>query len=133
MYYQILETAPPAGFQMPMGQWRVRTVERIVGGVPQVGFRVTTVSEGAPSPGFVNILPGGVANTVNTTYNAYFGGTFYLGNWQEIELPLTGGGSVRAVVAAGSIVTGLGILAAFVFVLYKKRTGMVNARYSRSL
>jgi len=136
MYYQIIEISPPAGFQMPMGQWRVRTVERVVGGVTEVGFRVVTVSEGAPSPGFVNILPGGAGNTVNATYNAYFGGTFYLGNWLIIDLPLTGGmGGATTIIVAGSIVMGFGMIAVVVVFLHKKRMRTVAAsgRYSRTL
>ncbi|MCL2406076.1 MAG: hypothetical protein FWC92_11115, partial [Defluviitaleaceae bacterium] len=133
MYYQLIETVPPAGFQMPMGQWRIRSVERVVGGVTQTGFRVETISEGVSVPGFVNILTGGVGNTFNTTYGAYFGGTFYLGNMVMFELPLTGGSGSTVVFITGSIFIGMVMIAAFIYVVLKKRMRVAvnKSRYSR--
>ena len=101
MYYQLIETSPPPGFQMPMGQWRIKSVARTVGGSTEIGFQVQTISEGIPAPGFVNILPTGIGNTPNTTYGGYFGGTFYLGNWPLSDLPLAGGSGARVFIIAG--------------------------------
>ncbi|MCL2378271.1 MAG: LPXTG cell wall anchor domain-containing protein, partial [Defluviitaleaceae bacterium] len=130
MYYQLIETVAPAGFQMPMGQWRVRPVERVVGGVTQTGFRVETISEGAPVPGFVNILAGGAGNTFNTTYGAYFDGSFYLGNWLQIELPLTGGSGNAVVIAAGVMVVGMAMMAAYVLLVKRRCKGWLSRQTS---
>jgi len=84
-YYQLIETAAPSGFQMPMGEWRIR--------VP------ITANDDEPILVITHI--GGVNMPGITRVGAY---TYNIANWPEIRLPHTGGlggGTMQMIMYAG--------------------------------
>ena len=104
-YYHLVETLPPAGYQLPLGQWRIVAVTRDDG--EEIGFRITY--QGDSPPAFANI--GG-----DFEDSAHFGGTFFVGNRLEFELPIFGG-------------TGTSIMIKFAGVLILMTTLIVAVRY----
>ena len=65
--YQLVETAAPPGFQLPLGQWRISVSEDgSISSIPVIGDSAT--------PAFV-----------------YIDGTWYLGNRPAFVIPLVGG------------------------------------------
>ena len=55
-----------------------------------------------------------------TTYNAFFGGTFYVGNMPDMYLPLTGGLGRNMIVAAG-VVAFMVAAAGAVWLVFRKQ------------
>ncbi|MCL2571574.1 MAG: InlB B-repeat-containing protein [Defluviitaleaceae bacterium] len=85
-YYQLVEVSPPAGYQMPMGQWRITVVEGIH---PAPATLDITAVGGEPMP---NITPGNAPET------------YLVLNWAVIILPMTGGMGTRLFMYAGVFV-----------------------------
>jgi hypothetical protein len=118
-YYQLIETVPPVGYQLPWGQWRIVAVQRASDGA--TGFRITY--QGDPTvPAFVNILANGGTNPIDTTYNAHFGGTFYVGNRLTLDLPVLGGLG-RDMFLIGGLLTLLLAMGGGTFYLRRVRRG----------
>ncbi|MCL2560146.1 MAG: hypothetical protein FWE07_06625 [Turicibacter sp.] len=86
MHYQLIETASPAGYTLPTGQWRIVAIDHENG--EEVGFRIT--SQGDSALAFANI--GGEFEN-----GAYFGGMFFVGNRLEFTLPIFGGTGISSV------------------------------------
>ena len=103
-YYHLIETLPPAGYMLPLGQWRIVTAMR--DSDETVGFQITY--QGDPPPAFANI--GGEFEN-----GAHFGGTFFVGNRLEFILPTFGGSGISIVAMfAGSLI----VIATFGFTLW---------------
>jgi len=85
--YQLVEIASPVGFMQPMGQWRIRVDES-----NPSGFSFEIIG-GLPVPVFVFIPPPEGIDDVE----------WYLGNWLDFSLPLTGGSGTRYMYMTGSI------------------------------
>jgi len=83
-HYQLIETAPPTGHQLPMGQWRISVTNPAAPANP--ALTVTAVG-GVPMP---PIAPGSAA------------GTYMVVNWSNITLPMAGGLGMRLFMVAGS-------------------------------
>ena len=113
-YYQMLETVPPIGYQMPMGQWRIVVNPVNPPTYPDRTFTVTRIG-GAPMP---NIIPD--PNTANAE-------TYFIINWLNHTLPLTGGsGSMPLLMAGGGVVFAAMIGGAVVMLRKRKE----NLRYA---
>jgi len=94
--YHLAEVNAPAGYQVPMGQWRITANSAAAGGL--------TIT----MPGNVSIPP-----------FTYLDGYFYVGNRQDFNLPMTGGHG-----AAPYIYSGIGVIALAMVIavyLYSKR------------
>jgi len=95
--YQLVEIAAPAGYQIPMGQWRI--THNIATSV----FTVVNISD-VNMPGAINSLDArldGVGAPVAGRLNLW-----YIGNWLQLELPLTGGvGASTHIAAVGTVIT----------------------------
>jgi len=93
--YQLVEVLAPAGYALPSVQWRLDV---------QNDGTITTglIGTGWPAPDFVY-------HTYNTVPNVRF-----LGNFEEFELPLSGGtGSNTHIFTAGGLaIIGLGVATA---------------------
>jgi len=106
-YHHLLEIAPPQGYQMPMGQWRITVNTPAIPGGPRT----------------LNITPmGGVSMPGITPMPAPATETYLIRNWRNIELPLTGNEGIRTVVIAGSAVM-LAALFGTGFIVLRKRKG----------
>jgi len=104
-YYHLVETLPPPGYTLPLGQWRIVAV---MGGEDEeeIGFQITY--EGVAPPAFANI--GGQFEE-----GAHFGGTLFVGNQLEFILPIFGGSGISIVVMFVGLLT---IMATFGFSLW---------------
>ena len=107
-YYQLIEVVAPEGFQLPFGQWRIVGMENAAG---EAGFRITAVGD-STVPAFVNI-----GGTHDASYDAHFGGTFYVGNRRNFDVPTLGGVGSRIFLILG---TGM-LLIAVGMTLHKMR------------
>jgi len=107
--YQIVEVVPPAGHQHPNVQWRTQMLA-----LPSVGFQHPEVIGAAfPAPEFRNMDPLAGSTT-----------RWFLGNFPDFELPLTGGiGSTNTLVYAmsGIILSGIGIAGLLILNAKRKR------------
>jgi len=97
-YYQLIETAPPAGYQPPMGQWRIYVAAATPPAHPTLS--ITPVGSTSMPP----IVPEGTP------------GVYRIINWPDFQLPLTGGVGMRMFILSGSGV----ILVAAGLLLYAK-------------
>jgi len=98
-YYQLVETVPPPGFQMPAGQWRItvnNTVPSTLSILPVSGLS----------------MPGIEPCTNPETYNIH--------NWPEFSLPLTGGGGIWAFMASAMAVITMA-MCGIAIAVYKRR------------
>jgi hypothetical protein len=88
--YHLVETAAPAGYRIPLGQWRIVFDDSVPG-----DFLITAKGE---VPAF-----------------AYLDGYFYVGNWQQLVLPLMGGMSSNIFFIFGTAVllAAMGMLLAY--------------------
>jgi len=95
-YYQLIETAPPAGHQMPMGQWRIR-VNSAMPATIRPTLTIDLIGD-LPMPDIIPINP-------------HSPQTYEIHNWTEFQLPLAGGSATNLHVFAGTflimIATGL--------------------------
>jgi len=83
-YYQLVEISPPYGYQLPMGQWRIRAIYG-----PPVGLSITPVGD-MPMPEIIGIGPPG---------------TYTIINWPAFSLPLTGGrGGIGNIALVGAVI-----------------------------
>jgi len=95
-HYQLIETVPPRGFQMPMGQWYI------------------TVNDTAP---FLTITPVG-GMPMPDIEPCTDPETFNIHNWPEFTLPLTGDMGVSLLLAlAGALVSAVAVV---ILVVHKK-------------
>jgi len=101
MYYQLVEVLSPLGYQMPMGQWRMRVLSGIPSAAPP-RLHITPISD-VQVPSITPVSP-----FIRQTYNIL--------NWREFELPLTGGSGITMYVLMG---TSLLMLAAGIMALVK--------------
>jgi len=110
--YQIIEETVPVGFQLPGGQWRLsHTLDTI-----------TNIFE-LNQPQNIGIvhIPSFV-HRVTPTYVPGEGNIYWhLGNFRQIELPLTGGVGNNIFTIFGTIVVGLAGVISLLIVLYMKR------------
>jgi len=105
-YYHLVETSVPVGFQIPMGQWRINIAD---------GFVISTTG-GLPMPEFVYVP----CNCESA--NCENEGVWFVGNWLQIILPLTGGeGSSMFLTTAGASVMGGAALLLLVLLCIKKK------------
>ena len=105
--YQLVEVLAPAGFQVPMGQWRLVYDNTVLGGV-----NITPIG-GVPIPE-IRYAPCS-CNTAGCE-----GGRWYVGNWVQFELPLAGGaGIIRFAMAGAAFILAAAGLSAYM-VLRKK-------------
>ncbi|MCL2570993.1 MAG: hypothetical protein FWE11_01190 [Defluviitaleaceae bacterium] len=91
--YRLIETAPPPGFQAPLGYWII-VVSEVSG-----SYVVTAVNNHASNPIFTQ-----------------HGGSWWVGNRADFELPLTGGMGTTVFFVSGSILIGLAILITVMFI-----------------
>jgi len=76
--YQLVETQAPVGFQRPMGQWRI-----VFDDSEPTGFVVTSIASTTIPP---------LQYVCTCTGSSCEGdGNWYLRNWPDFDLPLTGG------------------------------------------
>ena len=102
-HYQLLETIPPVGFQLPIGQWRI-TVDTAVKPAHPTLY-ITRIGESVPA-----ITP----CTAPETY--------LIINWANLALPFTGGRGARTFVLSGAVVVFLGFSGAAVMVGHKRKS-----------
>jgi len=103
--YQLVEVAAPAGFQTPLGQWRIVVDSNAPG-----GFTITNIG-GVAMPGFQRI-PG--SDPLPPDHVEWF-----LGNWQQMYLPLAGGGGRSTFTMAGAMALGIAGLMVSAIVIKK--------------
>jgi len=113
-HYHLIETTPPTGYILPLGEWRIIAIIR--DSDEEAGFRIRYQGD-STVPAFVNIiLPGGTSNPQDEDYNAHFGGTFFVGNRPILILPMSGAaGAAWLLMVAGLLL----ILTAFGFAIWR--------------
>ncbi|MCL2361438.1 MAG: hypothetical protein FWC73_06465 [Defluviitaleaceae bacterium] len=119
--YQLMEIVPPAGFQMPMGQWRIT--------VTSGNINNTIIIGGTPMPGMIRStdLPAIANHPISPRNNL-----FYVGNWDAFELPMTGGSGMNMVVLSGTLLFGVvAVLMVFAVVAAKKKA-VISTPYKHS-
>ncbi|MCL2361239.1 MAG: InlB B-repeat-containing protein [Defluviitaleaceae bacterium] len=127
-YYQLVEARPPAGFQLPFGQWRITVTGADQNNIQGTGLSTSVVGDSSGT-GTPTIVPrtnhfdvGGCSpnclstctNHVTNIYNA-----FLISNRRDIDLPMTGGTGIMVATATGSAVIGLGLA-----LLFLKKKGL---------
>ena len=87
-YYRLVEVAPPAGHQMPMGQWHLSVNSTM----PATSFPTLSIARigNISMPDIVPITP-------------FSPQTYLVHNWLDFELPLSGGGGTNMYVIAGTL------------------------------
>jgi len=105
-YFQLIEVSPPAGYQMPMGQWQIWVNSGIPSASPPT-LEITPVGD-LQMPGIDPIQP-----FVRQTYE--------IQNWRNFELPLAGGSGAGMFLLAGTslLVAAAGLM---IWVRLAKRT-----------
>jgi len=115
--YQIVEVMSPANFTRPAGQWRV---SHDIADAPNP-FYVTPIG-GFAIPQF---LRSNIANLASVSHpvTPTRSNLWYMGNWRNRDLPLTGGGgdSIVMITIAGVAMVGVAGVAGFVVISKKKR------------
>ena len=104
VYYQMMETVPPIGFQVPFGHWQIR--------YGAGGFNITVVGDTAP---IIHYIP------CNCNSNDCEGGRRFVGNVRDFNLPLTGGAGIVSFVTGGSVVLGAAFVAVWFIVINKAK------------
>jgi len=107
-HYQLVETVPPPGFQLPMGQWRITVDTAVMPLYPSLNIDPTS---GVSMPG---IVP---RSGYNETYNII--------NWDDFVLPLTGGSGTLAYVLSGAFVLFAAMVGTVIVVLRKRRKACI--------
>ena len=103
--YQLVEYGAPAGFTLPMGQWRI-----VVDETDPWGFRVETIG-GISMSRFVYVPDAPTPGEVR----------WFVGNSPQMELPLSGGSGISASLAvAGTVLVGAAVT--LLFVKFKQPT-----------
>jgi len=107
--YQLLEYRAPVGFQTPMGQWRIWQDAS-----DPLNITLHTQAIGNISiPAFVYIQPG---------FNDVIR---FLPNWEQLQLPFTGGSGTNTFIMTGSIALAL---ATIMIIIVKKKMPAKPAR-----
>ncbi|MCL2362241.1 MAG: hypothetical protein FWC73_10565, partial [Defluviitaleaceae bacterium] len=110
--YQLVENVVPSGFQPPFGQWRITMTTGSINDFTIIG--------GYSMPGAIRStnFPVSAGHPIDARANL-----FYIGNWEQFRLPLSGGTGTSILFA----VAGTMILAAAIveIVAIKKRKVMV--------
>ncbi|MCL2527658.1 MAG: hypothetical protein FWE42_04485 [Defluviitaleaceae bacterium] len=107
-YYQLIEAIPPAGHQMPMGQWRIR----VNSATPATAHPTLAVSDigFTPMPSILRMIPPNFP---------FVPQTYVIHNRADFNLPLTGGAGMQLPLAfAGTLLLST---AAVLFIVIKKR------------
>jgi len=106
-HYQLVETAPPAGYQMPMGQWRIT----VNSAIPATAHPILVVSDigSTPMPSIVRMIPPSFP---------FVPQTYLVHNMVDFELPLTGGTGMPLLLTFG----GTALLATATVLHIKTRT-----------
>jgi len=118
LYYHLVETSAPIGFEMPRGQWRIMANENTAG-----GFDISTTG-GMPMPGFNYILCSCGSPSCEDD------GQWFVSNWLPLELPLTGGDGISMFIPAVGISVMLwGVLQYYYY--YSNRTPGKKAKKNR--
>ncbi|MCL2571935.1 MAG: SpaA isopeptide-forming pilin-related protein [Defluviitaleaceae bacterium] len=108
-YYQLLETVPPAGFQLPLGQWRITVNTAAMPAYPTLS--VTEVG-GVPMP--------------SITPRAGYDETYNILNWRDFVLPLTGGRGTQMFILSGVSVLFIALVGAGIIILRKSTRKIEN-------
>jgi len=103
VYHQLVEHVAPTGFQAPFGQWQVR--------YGASGINITIVGT-APT---IHYIP------CDCNSNNCEGGSRFVGNMRQFELPLAGGTGSSPFIMAGSVVLGVAFVAAGIIVINKAK------------
>ena len=99
--YQLVEYLAPAGFQIPLGQWRMWVD---ADNVPDIIFQ----SIGGTTPAFIYHSTG------------HYGVNRFLPNMLQFGLPLTGGTGTQMFILAGSMVLAMTVLALSIITIKRK-------------
>ena len=108
-YYQLVETIPPQGYQMPMGQWRIRVNSANPPTTLAANLTITLIGD-VPMPG---IFP-------HPTYRR----TYLIYNWPNFDLPLTGGRGINIFVMTGFVMVFIAICSGAVVIVRRRRKGL---------
>jgi len=127
-YFQLIESVPPPGFQMPPSQWRIE-------------LRSNTATN--PNPALWSLLHApfrthwvrvrSIGDVVNPAFHRNPNGVWYVGNLRNIELPLMGGAGRTTFFIGGVTVIALGLgLLVYIYIgkKYVYKLAPVKARVS---
>jgi len=132
VYYQLVEAQPPQGYQLPFGQWRLRAFGReFPTGSGNLELGIAYSIQGlATTPGLVN--PGNTGITTVTVgsvnginYTVTWGGLFYVGNQNTMELPMSGGLGTMAFTLGGMAVLMLGTIGGALIYVKRRRRAQI--------
>ncbi|MCL2361480.1 MAG: hypothetical protein FWC73_06675 [Defluviitaleaceae bacterium] len=114
--YQLVEYQVPTGFQVPMGQWRLR-----------VNYLDASIIDIEPIGGLT--IPPFVLNDFSQIYIDWF-----LGNWADFELPMSGGTGFNNPVVMTSatigvaLITGGGVTMCLLIAKKKRKVSLIRLR-----
>jgi len=118
-YFQLLEIAPPSGFQMPPGQWRIELAANTSnpGGwhLLHAPFRTH----------WVRVINIGVGMH-NPEFHRNPNGVWYVGNFIVMQLPLMGGAGRTAFMVSGMTITTIGVGLMVYFVMKKNGVDLLK-------
>jgi len=106
VYFQLVEVLAPVGFQAPVGQWQIR--------YGASGLGIAIVGGTAPT---IHYIP------CDCNSNNCEGGSRFVGNMRQFELPLAGGlGATRFTIAGFITLCLAGLTSIIIFSLKKDKT-----------
>ena len=118
-HYQLVEVAPPLGFDLPFGQWRLQVTT--FDSFPEGQFIYPDVVSNAPPPIIID-RPEYIAG-IGWHPNPHV----YIGNRPQVELPMSGGLGIGVFTIAGfALLGGAGVLIVYQYI--KKRKTSAYAR-----